>query len=126
MVILVHKETFSPSYARALSHGHTRLCSIVAAVSWPGCAPVQRPEMTTSIFFLSLLSLFLRAHVDMGTRLFAHAYRVVLDLSSSTHPFPPSFFPPLSLPLPPSLPLSLCGEQKEETLLLDVFFLQQV
>lgn len=35
----------------------------------------------------------------MGTRLFAHAHRVVLDLSSSTHPLLPSLPPPRSLSL---------------------------
>lgn len=66
------------------------------------------------------------AHTWTGTRTSlrtrARTSRVVFDLSSSAHPFPPSALPLSFLPFS----LSLCGEQKEETLLLDVFSLQQV
>lgn len=92
------------------------------------CAESQ-DEMTTSIFPLALsLSLFLRTHVDRDTHQFAHA-RTYLPCRLRSIFIRPPFpsLPPSPLPLS-FLPfsLSLCGEQKEETLLLDVFSLQQV
>lgn len=73
------------------------------------------------------LSLFLRTHVDRDTHQFAHARTYLPCRLRSIFIRPP--FPSLPLPLSLSslpLSLSLCGEQKEETLLLDVFSLQQV
>lgn len=124
-VILVHKETFfSPTHA----HMGSTVTGLMDACA---CVLVCRVTRWDDDFHLSsrplslALSLFLRTHVDRDTHQFAHA-RTYLPCRLRSIFIRPPFPSPCPSLFPPLLSLSLCGEQKEETLLLDVFSLQQV